>query len=970
MSKFINLHFNSEYSLLESSVTLDSYILYAIENNITSLSLTDHNNMYGVDKFINLCKKNNIKPIIGIDLDVENFRLILLAKNYLGFQELIRLASLKTKQNIDIDEINEENLFIIDHPTYGFINRNKKLLNKNNFYFNSTNIQNNNAIIVKENIILESSENETINILNSMSKNNNKQKNNFPGFTNESTIDKIIIERTNSIAEQCNISFPKIISLFPKFINIDGTDSLSYLKKITQDIFKNKIDEFANNDINVVKNRIKYELSIIDKLKVSDYFLIIWDFMKWGRKNKISFGPGRGSSAGSIICFLLNITEINPLNYGLIFERFLNPERITMPDIDIDVQDDKRGNLIKYIQNKYGYDNVSQIITFSRMTSKSAFRDVSRILEIPNSEVNVITKLIPLDMKLEEAFKKFAPFRAKINEKEIYTKAYEQALRIENLPRQRGTHAAGIIISETDLISKIPVVFEESSLISQFSMENLESWGMLKIDLLGLKTLSTINAIIDEISLNVGKKILFQNIVINDDRTNKLLSDGNTVGIFQLESPGMINTLRKVNVNSFEDLVAIISLFRPGPMSNISTYIKRKFNVENFNCLSMEYDEIVKPTYGIIIYQEQIMELAQKFAGMSFGQADILRRAISKKDKKEMAIFKNYFVTRALSKNHPLKLIESIYNEIEKFAEYGFNKSHAVAYATLSYKMAYLKTWYPIEFYTAIISTLPSQDTINKYVIEARSRGYKIISPEVNDSRNKVYNKGMEIFLPLLIIKGLGKIANEKILNDKKEFGKYTSFYNFISRSKRMKLGDSIIDILIRSNSLRKFGNIATLNANLINAKLYANCVIVTKDESLVIDFKLSQEQNLILEEPNILEEINYENQYLGTVFNAFPTIKYETKNLLKNLSFNVEFKIVLFVENIKNGKKDKNGLEFGIVTLSDSSGSEDIFIFFPNWNSFKDIKIGSLVECKIIKNKNTIKSNIRLMGWKILNEK
>ncbi|MGL5591978.1 MAG: DNA polymerase III subunit alpha [Metamycoplasmataceae bacterium] len=967
MSKFVNLHFNSEYSLLESSVTIDSYISFAIQNNISLLSITDHNNMYGVDKFIKLCRKNNIKPIVGVDLDVENFRLVLLAKNYQGFQELNRLVSLKSKQNINITDIKTKNLFVIDHPTFGYLSKNKKVLNGiDNFYYNSDNSKDAQAIIVKENRIIKNDENETISILNSI-KNQEKKSFSFPGFTNESNVHESIVNRTNWVAEQCNIEFPEIKSLFPKFNTGSDITSLDYLKNLIKESFKEKFETMKNNDINIVKERIKYELSIIEKLNVSDYFLIIWDFMKWGKENSISFGPGRGSSAGSIISFLLGITEINPLEYNLLFERFLNPERISMPDIDIDVQDDKRSILIEYIQKKYGYEMVAQIITFQRMASKSAFRDVARVLEIPNSEVNIISKLIPLDIGLEEAYNKYSSFRAKINEKEIYTKAYNHALKIENLPRQRGTHAAGIIISEIPLVEKIPVIYENESLISQFSMDNLESWGMLKIDLLGLRTLSIIESIIEEINKKNDKKILFENIPLDDSKTNTLLSNGNTVGIFQLESPGMMNTLKKVEVNNFNDLVAIISLYRPGPMSNISTYSKIKHNEMKMNSLTKEYDEIVKSTYGIMIYQEQIMEIAQKFAGMPFGQADLLRRAIGKKDKLEMSKLESVFVNGALSKGKSKELIDKIYKEIEKFAEYGFNKSHAIAYATISYKMAYLKAWYPIEFYTSILSSLPGLDTINKYVVEARLMGYQIISPHINDSHENVYNLNSKIILPLIMIKGLGKVASDKIQNDKNINGEYSSFFNFVARARRMKLGDAIIDILIRSNSLRVFGNMSTLNANLTRAKYYADCVIISKDDELIIEYSLASEQELIIEEINMVDEMNYEEQYLGAKYNSFPTIDYETKDKLKNLSKQVEYKIILYVEKIVERKADKNGNQFGIVTLSDSSGSEEIFIFHPNWESFKKIKVSSLIECKIIKLQSQDKINFRISDWKVI---
>lgn len=966
MSKFINLHFNSEYSLLESSVTIDSYISFAIENDISTLTLTDHNNMYGVDKFINLCKKNDIKPIIGIDLDVQDFRLVLLAKNYLGFQELNKLASLKSKRNIELNEIDFSHLFAIDHPTFGYFSLNKKELKINNVFYNSENQESQNAIIVKENKIINIEENETISIINSLN-NKNFKKIKYPGFTNKSDVHKSIIERTNLIADNCNIIFPKIESLFPKYINDLNLNSFDYLKLNTQKNFKEKFLFFKKNNINLIKERIKYELSVIDKLNISDYFLIIWDLMKWGRNNGISFGPGRGSSAGSIICYLLDITEINPIEYELIFERFLNPERVSLPDIDIDVQDDKREILFEYIKKKYGFENVAQIITFQRMTSKSAFRDVSRILNIPNSEVNIVSKLIPFDSNLTDAFKKSASFRAKINEKEIYTKAYKQALKIENLPRQRGIHAAGMIISESPLVEKIPVIYEEKTLISQFSMDYLESWGMLKIDLLGLKTLSTIQKII----MNIGnEKILLNEIDLNDKKTNELLSSGNTIGVFQLESPGMINTLRKVKVNLFEDLVAIISLFRPGPMSNISTYIKMKNEKGKIESISEEYDSIVSSTYGIIIYQEQIMRIAQEFAGMSFGKADLLRRAISKKNKKDIEEFKKIFVDGAINKNRSLLSIEKIYSEIEKFGEYGFNRSHAVAYAILAYRMAYLKAWYPIEFYTAIISSMPGLETINKYCIEARNMSYKIHSPKINSSKENVYNENGEIFLPLTIVKGLGKVASEKIISERRENGLFSSFYNFIARAKKIKLGDAIIDILIYSNTLREFGNVSTLLMNLSRAKAYAECVVISQLEENKIDFNLANEQDIIPLKKDTLQEINFEKTYLGGVYNSFPTLDYETRNLIKNLSNNVEYKITLFVEEISEKKRDKNGNLFGLITLSDTSGKENIFVFYPNWEKFKEVKQASLIECKIIKTYRESGYNIRLLDWKVIHEK
>ncbi|MBR3348325.1 MAG: DNA polymerase III subunit alpha [Mycoplasmataceae bacterium] len=965
MSKINNLHFFSEYSFFESPTKIKDYVEFAKQNEMEALVLTDHNNVHGFAEFKKYCFLNKIKPIFDIDLDFENGRLILLSKNKKGFEKIKELSFLKSKNVVlKIEDIDDDNLFTINHPIYGY--KNVDLLNKklNNFYFYEKDNKLSN-IYVQDCRIINKKNIDSLNIINKLKGIELKENYDFQLNFSLKIEDEKIINNINKIINECNVVFEEKKNMLPNFCS----NPLEYLKKIIKEKFNEKKD-LQTFDKNVVENRIKYEISIIEKMNVENYFLIISDLIFWAKKNDIYIGPGRGSVAGSLIAYIIGITEINPLVFDLYFERFLNPERISMPDIDIDIQDNKRELVINYLKEKYGYENVSQICTFQRIGAKQALKDCARFLNINFSKINEITKIISSEDSLNESYEKNIKFKSIIDSEQILTKLFNYSILIESLPRQIGVHAAGVVISKEKIINSIPITYLDGNIVTQFSMEFIEDWDLLKIDLLGLKTLTIIKKIEEEIQLNVDKNFQYKNIPLNDEKTNKLLNSGKVLGIFQLESPGMIKTINKVKINNFNDLVDIISLFRPGPLSNISTYIKNKNNRDEIEKIEKEYDQIVRSTNGIIIYQEQIMEIIQKIAKLDFSKADILRKAISKKNKEDILQIEKLFINKAIENNVDKKIAEKIYEQIVKFAEYGFNKSHAVSYATLSYKMAYLKARYPLYFYAGIIATTSSIDTINKIVLEAKELKFNIESPMINKiSKTINHDKKNNIFLPLTFIKGLGNIANEKILNEFEKNGKFSDFFNFIARAKRAMINDSIIDILIESNTLREFGNMATLLNNKNKALTYASAISYEDKNTneIILDLDAKKPKLEIVD-----QDINFEAQneikYLGMIYNSFATSKYETNDKLINLKIGIEYKIVLLIKD-KKEILDKNKKTLYCVEVLDSSMLETVWFNEKNKQIFDSIEKNTIGYATIIKLENLKgKKYININKWDKIN--
>lgn len=947
--ELINLHTNSEYTFLSSTIKLDLLIDFAKKNKLSALALTDLNNMFGVPKFYKLCKESGIKPIIGLEIVAEDFHFILLAKNYKGYQHLCVLSSKKMhNQNVVISELENDNIIIIDHPDLGYFVKNKKQLNLKNYYIVANDPNISNAVWVQHRNVLNSDEQVYLVELAKIRGVEYQPQDlyNFDQWSEK--IDKQIIERTNNLVADINVEFPKPFLNLPSVVGLENLDPNIELKRILRDAFKSKEEELRN--FSSALKRLDFEYRTIRDLDFSNYFLLIWDFLKWAREQKILIGPGRGSSSGSLVSYLLDITQVNPLKYDLLFERFLNPMRITMPDIDIDIQDTRRNEIINYIQQKYGFEHTATIVTFSTLGARSVFRDISRNFGISETEINQNSKLIKMGQTLKECYnEKKSNFRTLIetpneNGEYIYKQIYEISTFLEGMPRQSGTHAAGIVISKEPLTNLVPTLLSREGYNQvQFSAEFLEEFSLLKIDLLGLRNLNIVSEILHSIQED-GKKIDFEDLPLSDEKTNKLLSQGFTKGIFQLESPGMSSTIKGVGVDSFNDVVATISLFRPGPIKQISVYKERKNQKIQWEKIHPDFDKIIESTYGIIIYQEQIMQICQTIAGFDLAQADLIRIAISKKDEKKMSEIKELFIQNAVKKGHNINYVKQIYDLILKFAAYGFNKAHATAYATLAYKMAFLKSRYPVQFYCYLISNENgNQANIEKYVKEVSELKYKIIPPNVNKSLIEAFydKKSQSIILPLIMIKQIGEVAAKSLIEERQTNGDYQGFIDFVLRMKLINFSIVNIEKLIKANALSDFGNQQTLLANLQSVLQFQDYVFYDENKKIKIDIDLINSKFQMNQlDFDLKESLKNEYDFLGMNFIETPKPRvFANQPSLQSFHRGVEYSVILKLFKMEHNKT-KAGADTLVLHLTDLTDKIKVWVFGSRIDYFKSLKV------------------------------
>ncbi|MGX9340642.1 DNA polymerase III subunit alpha [Mycoplasma sp. 4044] len=957
--KLINLHTNTTFSFLESTIELDKLLQWAQENELDTVAVTEHNNMLSYASFCTKAHKLGINTIYGIDLDVTVestvYRFILLAKNFLGLQELFAINfDFFKNHKVGLEQIlKAKNIIIIDHPTKGFfVSNNSVLLKKENFYTGLTadlaekidiDFDKNNFLLVNENRCFDSFESKTLSTLNWIKTQEHENKlatGIYTSFENPSPRMAQLIEKTNNLAKQLVVKIEHSKFKMPVYPNPDNVSSTEYLKKIILENIDWKL-KGKQSLYNTYKARIKYELDVIESLGYCDYFLIIWDFIKWAKENNISTGPGRGSAAGSLISYLMDITQMDPIEYGLLFERFLNPKRISLPDIDIDVQDDKRQELIDYLIRKYGTENVATIVTFSTLGVKSSMRDVARSYSVPIPQIDSLARKIPSTANtLQEAYDESFSFRTELNKyinnqtgNNDLMEAYEEACQIQGFYRQSGTHAAGIVISQDKVVNKIPVMLDsQDHLQTQLSMDYLEDFGLLKIDILGLRTLTIINEILMQV-WKINPDFDINKIDVNDKETFQLLSEARTAGIFQLESPGMRSTLLKVKVDHFNDIAAIISLFRPGTAQYIDLYAKRKNGLEIIKKKDPVYDEIMASTYGIMIYQEQILQLVQKISNMDYAEADLLRRAISKKKIEEFEEFKAIFVEKSVQNGYSEQFALDIFKDIEKFAGYGFNKSHAVSYSLISYRMAYLKAHFPLEFYSAIISSsINSLEDMNKYCLEAQDLGIRIYSPSLNHSSNisVIDREKNAIYLPFAMIKGLGKVTERDIILKRQERGEFKNLLEAILCLREAGIGEEKIKLLVKAGVFRDFGNQTMILNNLENSselKFEIANAFDARNKKVFWD-KIDWNINLLHYKQDIDQEMINEITYLGRTYNVSPTIGYENKNCkIIDIHRGTQHVVAAYVKDavVKITKTNK---PYTHVVLLDSSATIDVRIW------------------------------------------
>ncbi len=748
------------------------------------------------------------------------------------------------------------------------------------------------------------------------------------------------IKNTLEVTQKCNLTMDFSKIHLPHFPLPEGMGDFDYLKKIC-------IDNLKDRYSNVTKRatvRLDYELEIIKKTGFASYFLIIWDLIKFAKESNIPVGPGRGSAAGSIVSYLLHITDVDPLSYDLLFERFLNPARISMPDIDIDFCYEKRGEVLGYVAKTYGSDNVAQIITFGTMLARAVIRDVGRVMDFTYSEVDKIAKMIPYNVGQSITLKKALVLNPELSD--IYNsdskikRLIDVAMQLEGLSRHASTHAAGVVISDKPLRERIPLTRgSEGEPVTGFDMNSLEKTGLLKMDFLGLKTLTVISETLKIIKRTKDKEIDITTIALNDKKTFSLLAEGDTIGVFQLESRGMREILKKILPTKFEDLIAVLALYRPGPLGSgmVDDFINRKQGKKNISYLRPELESILNKTYGIILYQEQIMQIVSKLAGFDMARADLLRKAIGKKIPEIMDEQRQLFLDGCKKNKIPENSANQIFDLIDYFSGYGFNKSHSTAYALISYRTAYLKANYPVEFMAALLtSERNNTDKVVEYVNECGRMKIEVLPPDINTSfTNFTVTDDNNIRFGLMAIKNVGQAALESIIEARKK-EKFESIFDFCDRVDSQKVNKKVIESLIKSGAMDSFNLKRAQMVALLDRLLVKNGK--KSDPSQLTLFPQTRDESIPdIQEWPLIQILNFEKNLLGIYLTSHP---------LKTQSAIVDFlrreKIGSFyeqhryqdvtvcgiVEKIKYITTRRKGQRMAIVRLEDETASVEVFVF------------------------------------------
>ena len=933
---YIPLHVKTSYSLLTSLNDIKKMILFCKENNIDKIAITD-TNMYGVMEFYKECINNGIKPIIGLEVKIDENIILLYAKNYSGYQNLTRLIYIMQNNQITLDILksHSENLICVS---------NKEIFNdlKNiyaDIYLGYKNVLEKDTTLTDKTVYINEilcMKKEDIPYLKYLYliKENKKIKDEFKYEIDDNCyfdFNEIDYKNALEITEKCNVEFHQNKSLMPKY---DVDNSKEYLFELCKKGLYKRLDGKVTK---TYYDRLLYELDVINEMGFNDYFLVVWDYVKYSKKNNILVGPGRGSAAGSLVSYTLGITDVDPIKYDLLFERFLNKERITMPDIDIDFESNHRGDVVNYVINKYGKKRVVPIITFTTLSGKQVLRDIGRIYDIDTTLLDKLTKFIDINMTLTEALDN-TDLRRYLEEIKELDNIYKISLKLEGLKRQISVHAAGIIISACNLDSYIPLQKYEDYYLSGYSMEHLEGLGLIKMDFLGLKNLTMIDNILKRINMN------FKDIPIDDKDALKLFYNATTCGIFQFESSGMKNFLKKLKPTTIDDIIAAIALFRPGPSDNIDSYIRRKNGLERINYIDDSLSKVLSKTYGIIIYQEQIIMIANIMAGYGYAEADVLRRAMSKKKKEVMLKEREKFVKSSIERGYKEGVAEKTYDFILKFANYGFNKAHSVAYSIIALKMAYLKVKYSKEFLSSLLTNVIGSDTKTKeYIDECKKMDVNILKPSINYSEYNYISEADGIRFSLATIRNVGSITCKEIVNERKN-GLFVDFCDFVKRTYGKSVNKKTIESLIDADAFSEFGyNHKTLYNNMdavINYASLANDLDESLIEKPVIEVFDEYTPDELTE-----KELNVFNLYLSN----HPVTKYKKNydNIVdaSNIKdyFDKKINLVVLIDRIKV-INTKNGKKMAFITVSDEYDTIDVIVFPNEINLINDLKNNDIV--------------------------
>lgn len=862
MSDFVHLHVHSEYSLLDGACRIKELVKKAKELGQKALALTDHGVMYGAVDFYEAAKAEGIKPIIGCEVyttdgsrfdrgmgkDSEIGHLVLLAKNENGYKNLINIVSIGFtegfyyKPRVDRETLrkNSGDIIALSACLAGDVQR---ALLKNDYDDARLRAQSYLEIFGEGNFYLEIqdhgiAEQRRINpklvklseetgiplvatndvhyiekkdakyqdvlLCIQTAKNvDDEDRMRFEGeefyLKSEEEMDKLFpyvpqaVKNTAEVAEKCSFDFAFGERLLPKYDVPEGRNSFEYLRELCYNGLRERYTEVTKKE----EERLEYELSVINNMGFIDYFLIVWDFVHYSKTNGITVGPGRGSAAGSIVAYTLYITDIDPLRYSLIFERFLNPERISMPDIDIDFCYERRQKVIDYVNEKYGSDRVAQIITFGTMAAKAAIRDVGRALGIPYGDVDVIAKMIPnvLNITIKEALAMTPKLREAYDNDPKVKELLDTSMALEGLPRHASTHAAGVVISDLPVRMHVPLQRNDEVITTQYPMTTLERLGLLKMDFLGLRNLTVIRDAAEMAGITIDANTLD----FERQEVYELIGRGDTAGVFQLESAGMKAFMKELEPTNLEDIIAGISLYRPGPMDSIPRYIKNKKYPGNIEYRHPLLEDILNVTYGCIVYQEQVMQIVQKLGGYSLARADSVRKAMSKKKTEVMEAEREVFIKGCGKNGVDNPTANAIYDEMIDFAKYAFNKSHAAAYAVLAYETAYLKCFYKTYFMAALFnSVMGNSDKVSAYSLECSKMGISLLPPSINHSSYKFTAEGDDIRFGLGAVRNVGRGFAEECVNERLRGGEFKGLGEFIERMQGKDLNKRALEELIK----------------------------------------------------------------------------------------------------------------------------------------------------------------------------
>ena len=1017
---FVHLHNHTQYSLLDGACRVDRMVKLAKEYGMPAVAITDHGNLYGAIDFYLTAKNEGIKPIIGIEayiingeLDDEHskydprYHLILIAKDYTGYKNLIKLSSIsfidgfyyKPRISKSILKQYNEGLICLSGCIKGeiasLIAQHKMAEARETIeWYQSVfgdryfiEIQNHGLdeeksvmptlislakemhqpmVLTNDCHYLHKEDYEAHDILLCIQTgkslndpNRMRYETNQLYFKTPEEMKSIFPEEeeaytnTLKIADMVDLELRYDKFMLPKIDTpSEYKDMGEYLRALCEEGLKLKYPE-PNKEI---LDRMNFELDVIHRMGFDGYFLVVKDLIDNARKQGVPVGPGRGSGAGSIVAYLLNITQIDPIKYGLLFERFLNPDRVSMPDIDIDFCAQGRSKVIDYLIQKYGRNSVTQIVTFSTLQAKSVFKDVARVLMLPASEANNITKTIPFGKSLEEAYQDSPDFRHLIDNNEIYQSIYKHSLVLEGLIRQTGIHPAGVVIAPGDLKEYVPLTRStqkgaENNILVQYEGKWLGELKFLKMDVLGLKTLTLIQKTIDMVKESQNIDIDIDNLPLTDKKVYQLLSRGDTDGIFQFESEGMRKYLMDLKPNMFEDLIAMVALYRPGPMKFIDTYIARKHKREKVTYDHPIMEATLKETYGVTVYQEQVMRISMEMANFTRGEADSLRKAMSKKSLDLLMQFQEKFIQGAISNGVPENVAAKIWNDWLDFAQYAFNKSHATCYALVAYRTAWLKAHYPVEFMAALLSLEDDPVKIPVKIEVCKSMGIKILPPNINKSEREFSVHGKEVLFGLKAIKNLGEAAINAIVEERQKNGPFTNIYNFCSRLDSTAVNKTVLESLIASGAMDELeGTRAQKWAVIEEALSYNTGEQRDKRVGQTSLFDIISEDDESEDYPPLPEvekwsysyQLEKEKEVLGFYLGGHPL--YEYRHLIQYLSNanskstreleSKNLRLVGIITSI-NRKRDNKGNLYAFVEFEDLSGPFEVALFNKDYETF-----------------------------------